>query len=79
MILYISLVYATCKNTIYNMYLCKLCIVEVCIMRYYNDNDDNDKFILMRFIGFDDAVYCLSSKEHDADRNDVSNATKDHR
>ena len=55
-----------------------MCIVEVCMMRYYNDNDDNDKFILMWFIGFGDAVYCFSSEQHDADQDDVSNATKDH-
>ena len=48
------------------------------MMRYYNDNDDNDKFILMWFVGFGDAVYCIRSKEHDADQDNVSNAMKDH-
>ena len=52
-----------------------MCIVEVCMMRYYNDNDDNDKFILMWFVGFGDVVV---SEQHDADQDNVSNAMKDH-
>ena len=43
------------------------------MMRYYND-----KFILMLFIGFGDAVYCFSSEQHDADQDNVPNAMKDH-
>ena len=48
------------------------------MMMYYNENDDNGKFILMWFIGFGDAVYCVTTEEHDADKNDVSNVSEDH-
>ena len=48
------------------------------MMMYYNQNDDNDKFTLMWFIDFGDAVYGVTTEQHDADKNDVSNASEDH-
>ena len=63
----ISSTYYTYNNTIYNSYLFNLQHVEICIIMYHHEHNDDYKFILMWFLDITDEVHNLTHEQHDGD------------
>ena len=49
----------------------------MCMMMYYNENNDDYKFILLWCIDLGDEVYGLTGEEHNSDHNSTSCVCED--
>ena len=71
-ILNISSTCYTFNNTIHNSYLFKLQHVEISIIMYHHEHNDDYKFIWMWFIDIADEVHDLACAQNDSDVKGIS-------
>ena len=66
-ILNISSICYTFNNTMHNSYLFTLQLVDICIIMYHHEHNNDHKFILMRFLDTTNDVHSLMHEQHDGD------------
>ena len=71
-ILNMSSICYTFNNTIHNSYLFKLQLVDICIIMYHHEHNNDHKFILMWFLDITDDIHNLMHEQNDSDVKGIS-------